>query len=144
MSNNDIQINQYREKVEAKRTELGQQPRPMYNTNQLLQLDPTHNVKLNLNLVNNVAHCVEVVRQLMVQSLAHDAANAALQTDVPFAIGGYTVDEWIGDIKARLTLINWKAEKVKLDAMDKKLAALLSEDAKTASAIADIAGELDL
>lgn len=144
MSSNDKQIEEYRVAVEKKRTELGEQPRPSYLTNQLLQLDPNDNKKLNLNLVNNETHCVEVVRQITIQSMAHDKANELLGTSIPFVIGGYTVEQWVGDVKARLELINWKAEKVKLDAMDKKLAALLSDDAKTANAIADIVGELNL
>lgn len=144
MSANDKQIEQYRQTVETKRTELGTEPRPAYATNQLIQLDPFDSKKLNLNLLNSVEKCVETVRLIMLQAQAQDAANQALGTNIQLKIGGYTTDEWIGDIKSRLEVIEWKAEKVKLDAMDKKLSELLSEDAKKAKAIEDIAGELGL
>lgn len=144
MSANDKKIEQYRQTVEAKRADLGERPRPAYATNQLLKLDPNDSKKVNLNLINTPAHCVEVTRQLMVQNMAHDEANAALGTDEPFNIDGYAVTQWIDDIKLRLSVIRWNAEKVKLDAMDKKLAGLLSEDAKKSKAIDDIASELGL
>lgn len=144
MSANDQKIEQYRQAVEAKRSELGERPRPNYVTNQLLKLDPTDSKKLNLNLISTPAHCVEVVRQLMIQSMAHDKANDALGTDIKFEIDGYTIDDWISDIKSRLSVIQWNNKKVNLDAMDRKLAELLSEDAKKAKAIDDFAGELGL
>lgn len=144
MSANDKQIEQYRQAVESKREELGTEPRPAFITNQLLQLDPHDTSKLNLNLLNDEAKCVDAVRLLMLQVQAHDAANEALGTNLKLLIGGYSSDDWIADIKSRLTVIKWKAEKVKLDKMDKKLQALLSEDAKTKNAIADIVNELEL
>ncbi len=144
MSANDKQIEQYRQAVESKREELGTEPRPAFITNQLLQLDPHDTAKLNLNLLNDEAKCVDAVRLLMLQVQAHDAANEALGTNLKLLIGGYSSDDWITDIKSRLTVIKWKAEKVKLDKMDKKLQALLSEDAKTKNAIADIVSELEL
>lgn len=144
MSANDKQIEQYREAVENKREEMGAKPNPSWITNQLLQLDPHDTAKLNLNLLNDEAKCVDAVRLLMLQVQAHDAANEALSTNLKLMIGGYSSEDWITDIKSRLSIIQWNAEKVKLDKMDKKLQALLSEDAKTANAIADIASELDL
>ena len=144
MSTNDKQIKQYRMAVDKKREEMGPEPRPSWITNQLLQLDPHNQSKLNLNLLNDEAKCVDAVRLLMLQVQAHDAANEALGTNLKLVISGYSSDDWIADIKQRLEVIRWKDEKVKLGNMDKKLQALLSEDAKTANAISDIADELGL
>lgn len=138
---NDKQIEDYRKKVEAKHKELGEKPNPRYITNQLLKLGDKAQ---NLNLLRSVKACVEVTRHLQVQVLAQDKANQLLGTDEKLELGGYSADDWVADLRARVDLLQWQEEKTKLDAMDKKLSNLLSEDAKTANAIADIANELGL
>jgi len=138
---NDNQIKDYRTKVEAKRSALGSKPRVNYVTNMLL---PLNDSKLNLNLMNTEKACIDVAQQLAMMHNAQVQANEWLGTSQSLTVGNFKVEEWVEDIRTRLSIINWDQEKQKLNAMDTKLAGLLSEDAKTANAIADIAGELGL
>lgn len=140
-TNNDQQIKQYREKVEAKRKELGEKPKIAYDTNGVLPLDGN---KFNLNILRNLEACVDLASQLIARRDAQDTANEILGTDIQIKLGGFTIDQWLGDIKLRVQTMKWDVENKKLQAMDAKLAELLSDDAKTADAIADIAGELGL
>ena len=46
-------------------------------------------------------------------------------------IFGYSLDDWITDIKNNLKIQKHKAEKKKLDALEKQLTQLLSDDKQT-------------
>lgn len=138
---NDAQIEAYRKKVEEKRNELGEQPKAHYQTNAVLTIQGT---KHNFNLLRTTAACVDVAAQLAAYSNSYDQANKWLGTDVKLELGGYTLEQWIADLKLRTQILEWNVGKAKLDVMDQQLADLLSDDAKTAKAIANIAGELGL
>lgn len=138
---NDQVIEAYREKVEAKRAALGNRPSVQYTTNALFPMDGR---KLNLNTVGSIDHCIEVARDIAMQTNAQKQANEWLGTDKVLEIGGYSVEDWISDLKARMAALEWAQGKKELDAADKKLAELLSNEAKTANAISDIVGNLGI
>lgn len=139
---NDAKIKEYREKIKAKRAELGEKPRPHYETNGLIVLPDNH--KVNINLLSTVEACVDVVQQLLTKANAFNKANELLSTNIECTFGKYTLYQCVGDIKTRVHMIEWEAGKKTLDAMDRKLAELLSNDAKTEDTINNIAKELDL
>ena len=136
---NDAQIKKFRVAVEAKRKALGTKPKTTYITNALLDLNGD---KVNLNTLTTIDKCVELVTILVARQNFMTRANELLGTDVNPSVGDYTIDQWIADIKLRVSVLLWEAEKKSLTAMDKKLAALRSEDARTSDAIADIATQL--
>lgn len=137
---NDVKIKEFRVRVDAKRKALGEKPRLTYVTNALLDVDGT---KVNLNTLTNEEQCVAVAGQILVASDIAARANEALDTNVTPKFGDFTADQWIADLKLRVSLIVWERQKKELAAMDNKLAALRSEDAKTSDAIADIAAQLE-
>ena len=136
---NDARISQYRDTSELKRKELGEKPKLAYVTNALLDLDGT---KVNLNTLSTDEECVLVVSKLLSVTDMADRANAVLGTKVMPKFGDFTAAQWIEDIKLRVRVISWEAKKKKLAAMDAQLKTLMSDDAKTANAIADIAAQL--
>lgn len=136
---NDKSIKQYRDAVTAKRKALGDKPKLAYITNALLDLNGE---RVNLNTLTTEEKCVELVTILVARSSFMTEANELLGTNVNVSVGDYTIDQWIADIKLRVSLLAWERNKKKLTAMDKKLAGLRSEDAKTSDAIASIAAEL--
>lgn len=139
---NDQKIKDYRSKIEQKRQSLGERPKAHYETNGMFILPD--NLKLNINVLSTVEACVDVVQQLLLKASTHKQANELLGTNVPCMFGVYTLEQCITDLKIRVSTIEWEAGKRKLDAMDKQLAELMSNDAKTADAIANIADELGL
>jgi hypothetical protein len=137
---NDAKINEFRQTIETKRDNLGKKPKAVFVTNALLDVDGQ---KINLNTLNSEEQCVYVAGQLLVVADTVTRANKALGTKVVPSCSDFTVDEWIKDIKLRVKILKWDADKKKLTAMDKTLAALMSDDAKTGAAIADIAAQLE-
>lgn len=137
---NDAKIQEYRSLVESKREQLGQKPKMAYITNALIPLND--NDRINLNTLSTEEACVDVTRSLLMRRSFDKLANRLLGTNVESKIGGFTVHEWIKDIKLRVQAILWEKKKKQLTAMDTKLKALMSDDAKTADAIKDIASLL--
>lgn len=137
---NDAEIKKYRQAVDVKRKELGIKPKLAYTTNALLDLDGE---RVNLNTLMNDEQCVFVTGKILGAVDIIKRANDTLGTDVTLRFGDFTAEQWIGDIKLRVQLLTWEAKKKKLTAMDKKLSLLMSDDAKTADAIADIAAALE-
>jgi hypothetical protein len=140
---NDTKVKQFREAVNAFREKIGKRPRISYTTNGILTLDGG---KFNLNLLNSISACVDVTSQIISKNDTYVLACEVLGVPVKEAplYSGYTIDDWIGDIKQRVELIQWDIEKSKLDAMDKKLSKLMSEEARTANELDLIAKELGL
>ena len=46
-------------------------------------------------------------------------------------ISGYSLDNWITDVKNNLSIQNYRTKKKKLDSLEKQLTALLSDDKQT-------------
>jgi len=137
---NDAQIKKFRKAVETKRAALGNKPKVAYTTNALLEINGD---RVNLNTLSTEARCVEVARDLLMVESFTVEANEALDTNVSATIGGFTITQWVEDIKLRVRLIAWERDKKKLNAMDKQLQELMSEGARTADAIANIAAQLE-
>ena len=62
--------------------------------------------------------------------------------DIDLVIYGYSIDDWITDIKNKFDVTKTKAEIYNLKTMESKLNELLSEDKKTELEIDDIAALL--
>lgn len=137
---NDAKIRQYTKQIEEKRNNLGPKPKVAYKTNALIELDGG---KINLNTLTRESQCVEIAGQLLVEGDIIDRGNAALGASVPCTYGDFDITDWLNDLKQRRDVIVWEAKKKQLTALESKLKSLLSDDAKTADAIADIAALLD-
>jgi len=136
---NDAQIKKFRKTIETKRAALGTKPKLGYVTNASIVIDT---VRINLNTLNE-DQCVDLVIRLLAQSDYNSKANELLGTNIKPKVGDFTTTEWIADIKLRVQLLSWESDKKKLTAMDAKLTDLMSEGARTADAIADIAAQLE-
>ena len=138
---NDKVIAQYQAKVEARRKSLGAQPKVQYVTNALF---PSAQGKVNLNALTDVAQYVDLIQFIFLSTSTHELACEAMEVTEDLTFGSYASEEWIQDIRSRKDLLVWNEGKKELTAADKKLAALLSNEAKTANAISDIVGSLDI
>lgn len=137
---NDARISQYRDAIDAKRKALGEKPRLAYTTNALLELDGT---KINLNTLSSEEQCVGIVARLLALTHQTNSANELLGTSVVLKFGDFTTSQWVSDIKLRVDLLKYERQKKKLAQMDDQLKTLMSDDAKTADAIAGIAAQLE-
>ena len=134
--NNDKTIEDYRKKIEDRRSKLGTKPKISYESNGILILN---NTTTNINTLNTI-DCRKILAEILLLKFGEGLVDKELGTEVT----EYLLDNYISDIKQKILVNSWQDEKKKLTAMDKKLAELLSDKAKTENAIKDITKELDL
>lgn len=131
---NDERIIQLKQQIEKKRNELAKHNnRFVPITNCLLFLD-----KVTYNL-----H-VESSEMLLIKlnMIAMSAKDLGIDTS-KFIISGYSLNDWIEDVKSNLEVQRYKKEKSDLNTLEKKLTALLSEDKQTELEIDRLAALLE-
>ena len=119
---NDERIMQLKKTIEEKRQELASKP-TRFNpiTNCLLALDK---VTYNLHIDSSEMLLIKL------NALLISAKDLEIDTST-LMISGSSLDDWIADVKANLEVQRYKAEKKKLDMLEKQLTALLSDDKQT-------------
>lgn len=119
---NDERIMQLKQQIEKKRNELTEHnSRFVPITNCLLVLD-----KVTYNLHVESSELLLIKLNMMAMS----AKDLGMDTS-KVIISGYSLNDWIEDVKNNLEVQRYKKEKGDLNALEKKLTALLSEDKQT-------------
>lgn len=134
MSKNDERIMGLKSKIEKKRKELDNK-KGRFNpiTNCLLFLNgETYNLNVN---------CSEFLL-IKLNMIAMSAKDLGIDTS-KFIISGYSLDDWIEDVKANLEVQKYKKEKGDLNVLEKELTALLSDDKQTELEIDRLAAMLE-
>ena len=133
MSKNDDRILELKEKIEKKKLELSDKnTRFVPVTNCIMELDGE---------TNNLHTCDASKLALLLVKLSLYKKEAET-LDIDFVVSGYSIDDWITDIKNKFEVTKTKAEMNSLKMMESKLDKLLSEDKKTELEIDDIAALL--
>lgn len=75
---------------------------------------------------------LEIVRELLLIQKGNELVkNAEFNfEEEDFFIGGFPVEDWLDDIKAKIDTLSIRDEKTKLDELEKRLHDLLSDDKK--------------
>lgn len=133
MSDNDTLILELQKKIESKKKELKTSERFTPITNCSLELCGQ---RYNLHVASR-----DVLTFLLVQLSLYNEEAHILEVDLE--IGGFSVGDWFEDVKAKLAHVNRSQEIQKLNAMEARLKALLSDEKKTALEIADIVKMLE-
>lgn len=138
MTKNDKRIEEILKKVDEQKKALGVKPKLQLVTNGVLSINMT---TCNINVATIpqlIAAYAALLRIEQDVSLTHAAANA-LGVEVPETlVCGYTTDQWMSDITDRVELVKWILRKMELEKTEATLKQMISEDAKTNSALADI------
>jgi len=131
MSNsNDQRILELKKQIEAKKEKLGKTTRFSPVTNCSLELDGD---RYNIQALNK-----EQLIMLMVKLNSYLISAKALEVAEDFAISGYHVSDWIGDIQDKVEILARKDEEKQLKLMESKLTQLLSERKKVELEIDEI------
>lgn len=133
MSKNDDRILELKEKIEKKKQELSDK-----NT----RFVPVTNCIIELDGVTNNLHICDADKLALLLVKLSLYKKEAENLDINFVVSGYSIDDWITDIKNKFEVTKTKAEIYNLKAMESKLDELLSEDKKTELEIDDIAALL--
>lgn len=131
---NDDRIMQLKEQIEKKREKLATSNTSRFVpiTNCLLVIDKT---TYNLHVDSSELLLIKL------NSMRLSAKDLGIDTS-KLMISGYSLDNWITDVKNNLSIQNYKAEKKKLDSLEKQLTALLSDDKQTELQIDQLAALL--
>lgn len=119
---NDERIMELKSQIEKKRNELSKQlKRFIPITNCLLVLDK---VTYNLHVDSSELLLIRL------NSMRLSAKDLDIDTS-KIMISGYSLDDWIMDVKNNLESKTYKKKKKDLDDLEKELTALLSDDKQT-------------
>mgnify|MGYP003291898957 CR=1 FL=1 len=134
---NDERILMLKEQIEEKKKELGKQPRFSPITTCLFDYNGN---KINIHTLIDVKD----INQLLVYFNMWVVSANDLEIDAEEVMwGGFSVLDWIEDLKSKKAVVEYAAKKEQLTALEKKLDKLLSDDKKTEleiDAIADLIG----
>jgi hypothetical protein len=139
-STNDTKIKTLLQTIENKNKEIGERPKAHWETNGVL---PVAN-GININTINSVDRCIEIAAQLIMQKGSYEQACIFLGIKDTNSLGINLLNEYLNDLKLKVKIIQWDTEKKKIQAFEKKLKDLRSEDLKTEEILSDIASDLDL
>lgn len=140
MSNNDNKIKELLAQIDKKKSALGDKPKAHLKSNGVLKLSGK---QVNIHTINTINACVLFAAEFVFEKQAHIEACKFLEVSEQSSERITQINEYLDDLKLRVKIINWEADKIKLDAMVSKLKDLRSEDAKTADALDDISKALE-
>ena len=97
--------------------------------------------KCNISIAN-YRKVKNMIANLITLKESHEKVMKVLDKEEVFEFEGYTYDEWMSDFKTRISRIEIKEETLKLDKLEKKAKALMSEDQKRKDGIEEILKDL--
>ena len=119
---NDEIIMVLKKQIEEKKKLLKASERFVPFTNCSLELDGVRN---NIQVLNK-EQLVSILVRLNV--LKNSAEQLGLLED--YMIGGFSVEDWMHDVKTKMTILNRKQEEDKLKALENRLELMLSSEKK--------------
>ena len=133
---NDTRIKALMVKVEEQRKALGTKPKSALETNGLFKFE--NGESLNINTITDESVAVLVLSHILLREQSHQNAQKELNVDIPFMWRGYSIEDWITDLKLCVAKIKYTSEEKKLKVLEAKLANLISDKAKTEMELDDI------
>jgi hypothetical protein len=134
---NDERILSLREQIEAKKKTLGKQPRFSPITTCIIDYNGE---RINLHTMNTVRDIDQflVCLNMWVMSAENLGVNPA-----DIMMSGFSIVDWMDDLRSKREVVVYQEEAKKLNALNKQLEKLLSDDKKTEleiDAIAELLG----
>lgn len=139
---NDDKIKALLAKVTEQQKGLGVKPRANYLTNALFKTK-SGDISFNLNTIRDPGPIVEALMFMLgTESARTEALNRLGLSAAVFTHDGYPIADWEKDFKTRLEIVGWEGRKAQLEATQKKLKDLRSEEGKAEDDLADIESQL--
>lgn len=129
--------------VNKQKEEIAKAEKPNFSTNCAFSYTGKANDTINLHAERYVENLINMAGFLHDKEKSYN--NAELLLDIkgpPFKWLGYSVEEWLGDIKLRINKIQITSKKKKLEALESRLNAIISPDLKRTMELEAIAKEL--
>jgi hypothetical protein len=143
MAKNDELIKQLMAKVAEQKTALGTKPKVSWKTNGVYKFDGRD--YFNINTVSNPEQLVMALAHMLNNHKSCQEAAERLGVDIQESVySGYKISEWEEDFKLRISILKWEEKKKNLEETEKKLAGLVSEEARTEMELEKISKSLGL
>lgn len=137
MSKNDDRILMLKGQIDEKKKELGKQPRFSPITTCMFNYNGN---RVNIHTLTSVKDINAMLVYFNIYAMSAKDLDISLE-DV--SCDGFSVADWMEDLNAKKTAVEYSEKKAQLAALEKKLDKLLSDDKKTEleiDAIADLLG----
>ena len=134
---NDERILTLRKQIEEKKEKLGKAPRFSPTTTCLLDYNGS---RINLHTLNSTQDIDQMLTYFNMWVIS--AENIYVDPET-IMFSGFSVLDWMADLRSKREVILYQEESKKLDTLNKQLEKLLSDDKKTElelDAIADLLG----
>jgi hypothetical protein len=126
----DIIISELQEIVKSKKEEIAKAERPNWKTNCAFRFNKDLPSSTNLQVCSDVEDLTSMVAFLIEKSNSYDKACELLEVKSKFTWLGYTLNDWVSDIKTRITKIQITVKKKELEDYEYRLEKLVSPQAK--------------
>lgn len=119
--------------------------KPSYITNCTFSYNEgTLNGAINIHVENDVRKLVSIGAFLKGQASHYEetAKELGVEEAPKFTWGGFSVDEWLADLKTRLSKVQVAKKQKKLEALEARLNAIISPELRAQMELEAIASEL--
>jgi len=131
--------------VKNRKEEISKAERPNWLTNCSFSfVDGNLNGAVNIHVESNIKNLISYVAFLLDKERSYKEAATVLAIDSPptFAWNGFSVGDWIKDIKTRISKIQIASKKKKLEELESRLSAIISPELRAQMELDAIASEL--
>jgi hypothetical protein len=144
---NDTIVDELFAQVQQQKAEIAAAESPKYRTNRIFRyLEEDTNRTVNLAVVNDVTQLLKIAAHVQGQHEFYNQAAANIIGDEkatpPFTWCGFSLADWLADIKAQVSKIRIKAKQEKLAALEARLDKLVSPEKRAQMELAAIRAEL--
>ncbi|MCK9458233.1 MAG: hypothetical protein M0R80_01100 [Proteobacteria bacterium] len=99
--------------------------------------------RTNIHVEASVKNLIGMAAFLMDKERTYATAAAAMEVDAPlFTWDGFSVSDWVADIKARINKVQIASKKKSLETLEGRLNAIISPELRAELELEAIAGEL--
>jgi hypothetical protein len=140
MASNDTKIKKVMELLEKQKADLVP-VKLTFNTHALYK---ANGKVVNLNVVNSKQELIMLLAECITFKDSLQKAKDMVGSDVDSLIDGFTIDDWIHDVKLKYQFVEFKDKQKSIKLTEKKLEQLLSEDARTEIELDSIMDSFDI
>ncbi len=133
-NNNDHKIMEFKKQIEDKKLKLGKSQKFVPVTNCSFEIDG--GIRFNIHAMNN-----EQIIPILIKLNSYAISARELELLESYKLCGFSLSDWITDLKAKLDYLSRKEEAAKLKEMENTLDQLLSSEKKVELTL-DSIGEL--
>jgi hypothetical protein len=147
MSSTDKKTLELIAQVKEKKSAIEKAEKPSYKTNRVFSYaEGNKSNTININVETDVRKLVCIASFLIERSSNYELTAKkvfGIEKLPPFTWDGFTLDDWLSDLKTRVTKVQIVTEKKKLEALESRLNKIISPEKRAELELEAIASELE-